>query len=224
MSGFEVELFPEPIPVELFGHMFYIPPTVVTSWGIIAVVLVLALAFRFLVLPRLKDRPRGLQMLLESAVEALDNYVGSKVHGMGDAFGGYIFTVAVLLVFSALAEALGLRAPSSDPAMTLGLSAATFILFNYYGFRRKGLLGRAKRFANPFNILSDVVAPLSMACRLFGNMFGGMIIMELIYMAMGRFALVLPSVAGLYFNIFHPLIQAFIFITLTLSYVEEATE
>jgi F-type H+-transporting ATPase subunit a len=63
-----------------------------------------------------------------------------------------------------------------------------------------------------------------MACRLFGNMFAGMIIIDLLYFAMKKFAVVLPGVAGLYFNLFHPLIQAFIFITLTLSYIAEAAE
>lgn len=59
---------------------------------------------------------------------------------------------------------------------------------------------------------------------MFGNMLGGMIVMDLLYNALGSYAIGIPSVVGLYFNVFHPLIQAFIFITLTLSYIEEATE
>jgi F-type H+-transporting ATPase subunit a len=75
----------------------------------------------------------------------------------------------------------------------------------------------------PFRILSDLIVPVSLACRLFGNMFAGMVIMDLIYYALGRFAIGLPGLAGLFFNLFHPLIQGFIFITLTLSYIEEST-
>ncbi|MCL1952258.1 MAG: F0F1 ATP synthase subunit A [Oscillospiraceae bacterium] len=224
MKEFPVELFPEPVEIALFGHAFRVSQTVLTTWGILAAVLALALVYRFALAPRLKDNPKGPQQALEAAVEGLDSYVGSKLHGMGDSFGAYIFSLALLLVASAFVELLDIRAPTTDITMTLALGLITFFLVNYYGFKRRGLRGRMKAFRNPFLVLSDMVAPISMACRLFGNMFGGMIIIELLYYAMGNFAVALPSVAGLYFNVFHPLIQAFIFITLTLSYIAEASE
>ena len=224
MQGFAVELFPESKEVTLLGHVFHISSTVFVGWGIVAAILVLALAFRLFMVPRFRDNPKGLQRLLEAAVESLDKYVGGKLHGMGEAFGAYIFSLALLLVASAFVELLGVRAPATDITMTFGLALITFFLVNYYGFKRRGFRGRLKSLRNPFLALSDIVAPVSMACRLFGNMFGGMIIIDLLYFAMKKFAVVLPSVAGLYFNLFHPLIQAFIFITLTLSYIAEASE
>ena len=224
MQGFAVDLFPESKEIALLGHVFHVSVTVFTSWGILAVVLVLGLVFRFVLVPRFKENPKGLQRMLEAAIEGLDSYVGSKLHGMGEAFGGYIFSLGLILISSALVELLGLRAPTTDITMTLSLGLITFFLVNYYGFKRKGILGRLKALSNPFLVLSDIVSPVSMACRLFGNMFAGMIIIELIYLAMGKFAVALPSVAGLYFNLFHPLIQAFIFITLTLSFIAEAAE
>jgi len=224
MQGFAVELFPVSREVLLLGHTFHISSTVFTAWGIIAVILVLALVFRLVFVPRFKDNPRGLQRALEAAVEGLENYTGSKLHGMGEAFGAYIFSLALMLISSAFVELLGLRAPTTDVTMTFALGLITFFLVNWYGFRRRGVLGRLKALRNPFLVLSDVVAPVSMACRLFGNMFGGMIIIDLLYFAMGKFAIALPGVAGLYFNLFHPLIQAFIFITLTLSFIAEAAE
>ena len=224
MQGFEVELFPEPKEIALLGHVLHISPTVFTTWGILAVVLVLALVFRLVLAPRLKENPRGLQRALEAAVEGLDNYVGSKLHGMSESFGAYIFSLGLLLIASAFTELLGVRAPTTDITMTLALGLMTFFLVNFYGFKRRGFLGRLKSLSNPFLVLSDLVSPVSMACRLFGNMFAGMIIVDLIYLAMGKFAVALPSVVGLYFNLFHPLIQAFIFITLTLSFIAEAAE
>ena len=216
---FHVDIFPPRTSV--FG--FSISNTVLVTWGILAVILLLALAFRLFVVPRMKDRPRGIQLVLETAIETLDTYIGTKLHGMSLSFGAYIFGLALLLVSSALAELLGLHAPTADITMTLAISLITFFLMNYYGFKRKGLWGRIKRFRNPFNLISDLVVPLSLSCRLFGNMFGGMIIIDLLYYALKRYAVGIPSIAGLYFNVFHPLIQAFIFITLTLSYIEEAT-
>jgi len=224
MQGFAVDLFPEPKEIALLGRVFPISTTVLTTWGILAVVLALALVFRLALVPRLKDNPRGLQRALEAAVDGLDSYVGSKLHGTGEAFGAYILSLALMLISSAFVELLGLRPPTSDFTMTLGLAALSLFLVNLYGFRRRGFLGRLKGFRNPFLLLSDFISPVSMACRLFGNMFGGMIIIDLLYFAMGKFAVALPSVVGIYFNVFHPLIQAFIFITLTLSNIAEASE
>ena len=71
---------------------------------------------------------------------------------------------------------------------------------------------------------SDIAIPNSLACRLFGNMLGGMIVMELLKGALGGYAAGIPGIAGLYFNLFHPLIQAYIFITLSLTFIDEAME
>ena len=75
-----------------------------------------------------------------------------------------------------------------------------------------------------FRAIAEIAIPVSMACRLFGNMLGGMIVMDLIYSALGNGAIGLPSLAGLFFHVFHPLIQAFIFVTLTLTFINEAIE
>ena len=55
-------------------------------------------------------------------------------------------------------------------------------------------------------------------------MLGGMIVVELVYFALGAFSVGIPAVLGLYFNAFHPLIQFFIFINLSLTFIGEAVE
>ena len=123
-----------------------------------------------------------------------------------------------------------LRAPTSDITMTFSMALITFVLINYYGIRKKGVGGRIKSMAKPtpvvfpIKVVSDLAVPVSLACRLFGNMLGGMIVMDLLYMALGNAAIGFPSVLGLYFNVFHPLIQTYIFITLTLTFIGEAVE
>ena len=134
------------------------------------------------------------------------------------------------MIGCAVAELFGYRAPTSDITMTFAMSLITFALINYYGLKKKGVGGRIKSLASPtpivfpMKIVSDIAVPVSMACRLFGNMLGGMIVMELLYSALGAFAIGIPSIIGLYFNVFHPLIQAFIFVTLTLTFINEAIE
>ena len=65
---------------------------------------------------------------------------------------------------------------------------------------------------------------MSLACRLFGNMLGGMIVMDLLKSSLGGYAVGIPAVAGLYFNLFHPLIQTYIFVILSLTFINEAAE
>ena len=134
------------------------------------------------------------------------------------------------MVGCAAVELLGYRAPTADITMTFALALITFILINYYGIKKKGVVGRIKSLAKPtpvvypMKIVSDLAVPVSLACRLFGNMLGGMIVMDLLYYALGSAAIGIPSVLGLYFNLFHPLIQTFIFVTLTLTFINEAVE
>ena len=55
-------------------------------------------------------------------------------------------------------------------------------------------------------------------------MLGGMIVMDLLKSVLGGYASGIPAVAGLYFNLFHPLIQTYIFIILSLTFINEAIE
>ena len=62
---------------------------------------------------------------------------------------------------------------------------------------------------------------VSLASRLFGNILGGLVVMELVRELI---PVVVPSFLSLYFVLFDGLIQTFIFITLSLAFIGEATE
>ena len=204
--------------------------TVITTWVIMAVVLVLALLVRTLVIPRMTDQPKGIQNVLEICVEAVCKFTKTSVGDLGDHLPSYLFALAIYMVCSAMVELLGVRAPTADITLTFAMAIITFLMINYFGLKKKGLVGRIKSMAKPtpvvfpIKIVSDLAVPVSLACRLFGNMLGGMIVMELLYMALGNAAIGFPSVLGLYFNVFHPLIQTYIFLTLTLTFIGEAVE
>lgn len=211
-------------------HGYSLSMTVVNTWIVMAVLIIAALIIRLFVLPRFKDIPKGAQNVIELMVEYADKYTKSKTVDLGDGLGSYIFVIGAFLVGCAVIELFGVAAPTSDITLTFALSLLTFILFNIYGIKKKGVGGRLKSLATPtpivfpMKLVSDCAIPISMACRLFGNMLGGMIVMDLLYTVLGNGAVGIPSVLGLYFNVFHPLIQAFIFITLTLTFTNEATE
>ena len=199
----EFEMFSE--RVTLFGVSF--AQTTVLTWIIMLIVLVFCLIFRFILFPRFdKDRPKNaFQNVMELAVEAMESFTKGAVGDYSEKLAPYMFSLAVFMVFSAASELFGCRPPTSDLLITLSMGLITFALINFYGVKKKGFGGRIKYLSSPtpvilpMKILSDVAVPISLACRLFGNMLGGMIVMDLLKSSLGGYAVGIPAVAGLYF-------------------------
>lgn len=204
--------------------------SVVLGWAASGLVLLVAICIRLFAVPKFQEQPKGLQLVLETIVDFLRGYTKEKAMFVSEPLNAYMLTLALYLVSCAVLELFSLRPPTADLIATLSLALITFIMINYYGFRKKGVGGRIKSFTKPtpivfpFKILSDIAVPISLACRLFGNMLGGMIVVHLVYLALGAFSVGIPAVLGLYFNVFHPLIQVFIFVTLSLTFIGEAAE
>ncbi len=137
--------------------------------------------------------------------------------------------------------------PTTDLNTTLGMALTVFALIIYYNIKNKGLWGFIKMFlfhpfgkyAVPVNIvmtlIEEVSKPLSLALRLFGNIFAGELVFLLIALiggtlAVGAAALFwapLQAVLDLGWLIFHLLVitlQAFIFMVLTIVYLGMAHE
>ena len=223
----EFELFPPNVKIGSLD----ISQSILVSWVLMVMIIAAALVVRIFFIPRFQKTPdRPIQNVLETMVEGISNYTEkmSDVHSKG--LSAYIFGLAIFMVFCMLTDFFGVRSPLTDLRLAGTLAVATFLILNYYGLKRKGIKGRLKSLASPapaimpIRILSDLAAPVSLACRLFGNMVGGMIVIELLYVALGNFAFGIPAVLGLYFSIFEPIIQIYIFITLTLNYIREAVE
>ena len=225
-EGLEFSLWPE--RVDVLGVSLSI--TVIYTWVAMALLIVAALILRLTVVDRFEDLPKGAQNVIETIVETVGKYTDAQAHGTGEFLCSYILSIASLMLMCAFLELFRLRPPTADITMTFALAFMTFVFINVYGVRKKGSLGRIKSLASPtpvvfvFRVISEIAIPVSMACRLFGNMLGGMIVIDLLYMALGSNAVGIPSVAGLYFNIFHPMMQTFIFVTLTLTFINEAIE
>ncbi len=204
--------------------------TTVTGYLILCVAAVLCVLFRIFVFPKFKDEPKGLQNALEAAVEFVDSFTVNTAGPLSPVLPSYMFSVALLMIGCAASELLGQRPPTSDVLFTFSLALCTFYLIKHYAIRNKGVGGWLKSLASPspmilpMKILSDVAEPVSLACRLFGNMLGGMIVMDLLKNSLGGYAVGVTSLAGLYFNLFHPLIQTYIFIVLSLTFIREAAE
>ncbi len=236
--GLLMSLFPSPKEeltvninpprMDIFG--FSVSSTVVVAWVVIAVLLVVAALLRIFVIPRFSETPKGMQNVLELMVSEISKFTKERFGHENEGLSAYFFGMAALFIGSAVIELFGVRPPTTDLEMTFSYAIITFILINYYGIRKKGVGGRLKTFLQPtpimapFKLLSDIAVPVSLAARLFGNMLGGMIVVDLLYFALGSFSVGIPAVLGLYFNAFHPLIQFFIFINLSLTLIGEAVE
>ena len=140
--------------------------------------------------------------------------------------------------------------PSADLNITFGLSLTVFLLIIYFSIKIKGLRGFAKELAFqpfgkwmlPFNLLlkliEEIAKPLSLGLRLFGNLYAG----ELIFLIIALFTIraateqfviadsgymIMQFLLGLLWALFHLviiLLQAFIFMMLTVVYLSMAHE
>jgi F-type H+-transporting ATPase subunit a len=197
------------------------------SWIVSAGLIIFALVVRFYLLPRFQEVPRGFQNVLELFVEWVYSFSHDTVHEFSGELAPYIGTLVLYLGFANTIELLGLRPPTTYIATTFALSIITFFLINLYGIRKKGLWGRLKDYTKPvpfiapIKALTDLAVPVSLASRMFGNILGGLVVMELIYKVI---PVVVPSFLSIYFTLFDGFIQTFIFITLSLTFIGEAIE
>ena len=122
---------------------------------------------------------------------------------------------------------LGFKPPTKDLNVTAGMGIASILLIEFAGIRAKGVKGWLHSFAEPLpivtpiNILEVFMRPISLCMRLFGNVLGGFVVMELIKMILPVF---LPIPFSCYFDIFDGLIQAYVFVFLTSLFIKEAVE
>ena len=73
----------------------------------------------------------------------------------------------------------------------------------------------------PINLMEVIIRPLSLCMRLFGNVLGAFIIMELIKIAI---PVGLPLAASMYFDVFDGIIQTVVFVFLTAMFTQETME
>ncbi|MDH5432811.1 MAG: F0F1 ATP synthase subunit A [Gammaproteobacteria bacterium] len=131
--------------------------------------------------------------------------------------------------------------PTADPNITFGMSLTVFVLIIFYSIKIKGPVGFFKELAFqpfgkwmlPFNLILEVVSlvarPVSLALRLFGNLYAGELLFLLIALLFtaGPFGILGGAIAQFIWACFHLLViplQAFIFMMLTIVYLSMAHE
>lgn len=213
-----------PKTVMIFG--IEISETILVAWAVMLVIILAAVIIRVFVLRKFRTVPKGIQNVLEMFVEFSEKFTKSNIGKRAPWFASYVFTIAIMIVATSLAELFGFRPPPTDINFTVAIAAMSFILINGFGLYYTGIFGRVKWFFKPMffmfpvNVATHIVIPISLSFRLFGNMFAGMIVMDLLY-SISYISVGIPAALAIYFNLFHVGIQTYIFLILTLSFMEE---
>jgi len=237
-----------PIDFPLLGRI-QITETLVVSWIVMLIITGLCI---WLTRGLKVDHISKKQALAEYLVNMANNFV---IGNAGEKFRKLIPFVAALFatsVVSNLISLIGLRSPTADLSTEAAWAVVVFIMITAQKIKTSGFGGYLKGFTTPivimtpFNILSELATPISLACRHFGNILSGIVINALIYGALALasaalFGLIpgvvgdvlsaipfldvgIPAILSVYFDWFTGVMQAFIFCMLTVMYLANAAE
>lgn len=230
--------------IKLGDFEFWVTESMINVLIIGAVLIILALIVRSKI-SRAKDVPSGFQNFIEFVVEALDKFtvstMGEKNIKFSSFYGGmFIF----ILVCNLSGMMLGpwfhdpsyvvridfLRPPTADVAVTFALAIITFFMVHGYAIKSKGVGKWLKGMTEPMwpmtplNVIGELASPVSLSFRLFGNILGGTIIMGLYYNLPWYTLIGIPSALHGYFDVFAGVLQAFIFVMLSMTFVSSAMD
>ena len=176
--------------------------------------------------------PTRLQLAFESIVSQVEDMVESS---LGIRTAPFVVPLAMtLFVFILIANLIALvptghhpeyvPPPASDVNLTYALALLVIVTMHVTGIRKRGFRGyyghifEKPRVMAPLRIIEEIMRPLTLALRLFGNIFAGTIMVALLA-ALPVWILWAPQIVWKLFDSFIGIIQAFIFALLTVIYM-----
>ena len=216
----------ETLTFTLFGLRLTVNvATIWNTWLVMGILIVLAI----LATRRLGRVPNPLQRVMEVYVSAMDSLVQEVLETRNR---GYFTLAATMFLFLFLCNAIGiipgLTEPTRDLNPPLGLGIMGFFLTHTAAIREKGFFPYLAEFARPFfimfplNIIGELAKVVSISFRLFGNIFGGAIIIAVVSPLV--YHMIIPPFLTAFFGLFIGLIQAFVFTMLTITYIAVASK
>lgn len=204
--------------------------TIIYTWAVLAVILVLSIGARFF----LHKYRSVIHFIVKSSLRVCLSFVHTNVGSTYVPHALFIFFIfSFILLCNWIALLPGLEEPTRDLNTTLALGCVSFFYKEYYMIKTHGIQAYISEFLQPFfimlplNIIGHFSKIISISFRLFGNIFGGSVIMGLYSHALSGSLLahLLSIISGvnlimmLFFVIFEGLIQAFVFTILTATYL-----
>lgn len=221
--------------------------SMLTMWIIMIALTILAYVFS----RDLKVIPGKKQSLVEIAIEYVGKMCKNSMGHYWRAFVPYISTVGLFIIVCNMVSMFNIiptgedlyrfthleffknipnysiTPPTKDINVTAALAVSTILVMVGSSIYYKGFFGWIKSLCKPvivmlpMNILELCIKPLSLCLRLFGNILGAFVAMEITYSLMPILAPVLMSA---YFDLFDGILQAYIFVFLSIIYIGEALE
>ncbi len=226
------------------GEQVIIPvtETVVNTWLIMAVLIL----FAYMATRNLQKVPKGTQVVTEAIVGGINDLTKQTMGDSRIGFAPYVGTIMMFIGIANIAGLFNVRPPTADINTTMALALMTFAMIHYFGVKSKGIGAYLKGFLEPMpfllpiNLMGEIATPISLSFRLFGNIIGGVIVMNLLYGALyslsgsvfglvGMSAVVpvfqvIAAPLHVYFDLFAGLLQSFIFAMLTMVFVSIAMD
>jgi len=209
----------ESIAPQVVFFLFGLPitDTVVSTWVMMAIIIILAAVIR-------KYKPAAGELMIE-----MINGIVSSVMPEGTRVSKYIAILGSLTIFLMLANIFSIFplmvSPTANINTTLALAIVVFFAVHIYGVKEKGLWGYIKDFADPIFILplelvSQFSRTLSLSVRLFGNILSTDLIVIIVF-TLVPFLVPLPLAA---LGMLTGVLQAYIFTVLASLYIASAVE
>lgn len=208
----------------------YIMPTktIYSMWIIMAVIVL----FSYICTRKMEEVPGPLQNIAEMAVSGLLGFfggvLGEKKTRQYFPMLATFFVLIIVCNYCGLLPGAGhiFTVPTSVLAVTCGLSVIAFFMIQTASIKKHGAFGYLLTFLKPvwvlfpIMILEQVVRPVSMALRLYGNIYGEELATETLF---ELFPLALPIVMNI-LSLLFCFIQAMVFTMLLAVFINEATE
>jgi F-type H+-transporting ATPase subunit a len=136
-------------------------------------------------------------------------------------------TLAIFIAAANLGGLIpGLKSPTIDLNTPLALAIVVFFSVHYYGIRAHGVVGHFRHYVEPvffmlpIEVAGELARTMSLTFRLFGNILGEEIVIAVLFLIV---PVILP-VPMMLFSIFTSIIQAYVFVMLTVVYLGGAVQ
>lgn len=175
------------------------------------------------------EKPNAFQHVAEM-IHEFSGSNAEQIIGHGyERFQGFVTCIFLFVVINNLLGLIpGIPTPTKSPVVPLGIALCTWFYYQFYGFKEQGFVGYMKHFAGPIwwiapllfpiEIVSHLARVMSLSVRLYANMFAGDLV-TLVFFSL--FPVGIPVIfLGLHLAV--SLIQAFVFMLLTMIYLSLA--
>jgi F-type H+-transporting ATPase subunit a len=182
--------------------------------------------------------PGKLQLFFETTVDQVNQLVESTVGPAGVRIVPLALALFLFILTANWLEVIPssprggteyLPSPTANVNLTYAMALIVIVVVHVASIRARGLRGYVKHYFQPFpfffpiNVIEEITKPITLALRLFGNLFAGTLMLLLIAALLPVFIVPVADVAWKLFDMFIGFIQAFIFALLTIVYYGMAT-